>query len=85
MDCVEHDSIPRRMKEEPILSQYCGPLREQDLNGILDEYYELRGWNKETAIPTTKKLEELGLDYVVDDLRESPKVHLSNTSDDRKI
>ncbi len=65
----EHDSIPRRMKEEPVPSQYYGPLKVEDFNMMLDEYYELRGWDKKTAIPTKRKLEQLGLKYVVEDLR----------------
>ncbi|MHA1261751.1 MAG: aldehyde ferredoxin oxidoreductase C-terminal domain-containing protein [Candidatus Freyarchaeota archaeon] len=28
---------------------------------MLDEYYEERGWSKETGIPTRQKLIELGL------------------------
>ncbi len=27
-----------------------------------DEYYELRGWDKSTGIPTKEKLAELGLE-----------------------
>jgi aldehyde:ferredoxin oxidoreductase len=30
---------------------------------MLDYWYELRGWNKETGIPTKEKLKELGLEY----------------------
>ena len=30
---------------------------------LLDEYYKLKGWNKD-SIPTKKSLYELGLDYV---------------------
>ena len=31
-------------------------------------FYELRGWNKRTGVPTKETLEKLGLDYVADDL-----------------
>ena len=34
---------------------------------LLDEYYKLKGWNKE-GIPTQESLHELGLDYVSEDL-----------------
>jgi aldehyde:ferredoxin oxidoreductase len=27
-----------------------------------DEYYDIRGWNKKTGIPTKEKLVELGLE-----------------------
>ena len=32
----------------------------------MDEYYKLKGWNKE-GIPTKESLQELGLDYVSED------------------
>jgi aldehyde:ferredoxin oxidoreductase len=35
-----------------------------DLERMLDEYYELRGWGPD-GIPAVKKLNELGLDYAV--------------------
>ncbi len=33
-----------------------------------DAYYELRGWDKVTGIPTPEKLRELALDELVTDL-----------------
>jgi len=33
---------------------------------MLDEYYDLRGWDQ-SGIPTEKKLEELGLNSVAED------------------
>lgn len=41
-----------------------GPL----LGPMLDEYYELRQWDKETGWPTRAKLEELGLKDAADEL-----------------
>jgi aldehyde:ferredoxin oxidoreductase len=35
---------------------------------LVDEYYELRGWDKETGIPTRAKLESLDLKDVADEL-----------------
>jgi len=35
---------------------------------LLEKYYELRGWNKESGWPTREKLEELGLKDVADEL-----------------
>ena len=31
-----------------------------------DEYYEIRGWDKQTGIPTKEKLVELGLSDIAD-------------------
>jgi aldehyde:ferredoxin oxidoreductase len=37
------------------------------MGGMPDEYYELRGWNKD-GVPTREKLIELGLNDVADQL-----------------
>jgi aldehyde:ferredoxin oxidoreductase len=39
----------------------------ENIEKLLDKYYELREWTNE-GIPTRKKLEELGLKYVADDI-----------------
>ena len=38
------------------------------INQFLDEYYELRGWDKTLGIPTREKLNELGLEDVANEL-----------------
>jgi aldehyde:ferredoxin oxidoreductase len=35
---------------------------------MLDNYYELRGWDKKTGLPTRAKLETIGLGDVADQL-----------------
>jgi aldehyde:ferredoxin oxidoreductase len=46
-----------------------GPVLSGDyINGLLDAYYELRGWDRKTGKPTKEKLEELGLDSVANEL-----------------
>ena len=35
---------------------------------FLDKYYELRGWTK-NGVPTEKKLNELGLDFAMKDMK----------------
>ena len=39
------------------------------LDKMLDEYYELRQWDKATGLPTEQRLKNLGLEYTVDELR----------------
>ena len=53
------DTLPKRLLEEPIPS---GPSKGQihELDKLLPEYYELRGWDKE-GHPTKETLERLGL------------------------
>lgn len=36
-------------------------LRREDYDLLLDEYYEARGWDRKTGVPTPEKLESLGL------------------------
>jgi aldehyde:ferredoxin oxidoreductase len=43
-------------------------ISKEDLKGMLDEYYEARGWDVNTGVPTKAKLQELGLDNVAKDL-----------------
>jgi len=53
------DTLPPRMLEEPMPE---GPAQGHvvELEEMLPEFYELRGWD-EKGIPTDEKLEELGL------------------------
>lgn len=58
----KQDTLPYRTMNEPIPE---GPAkgrlcRQEDLDAMLDEYYELRGWSKD-GIPTEEKLRQLGL------------------------
>lgn len=64
------DAVMGKQGNEAVAS---GPFKGERLdpeqfNRMLDEYYALRGWNKETGIPTRQKLEELGLRAVADEL-----------------
>ena len=58
------DSIPDRAKQRPLFGTYQNEDRciIKDYEGMLDEYYEARGWDTETGIPTKEKLLELELD-----------------------
>jgi len=44
------------------------------INAWLDEYYELRGWDVPTGVPTFEKLKSLGLDDVAEDLRRRGRI-----------
>jgi aldehyde:ferredoxin oxidoreductase len=43
-------------------------------NGMLDEYYDLHGWNRKTSFPTRNTLTGLGLETVADDLEKIGKL-----------
>ena len=49
-------------------------LSRDTIDRLLDEYYELRGWDKRTGLPTTAKLIELGLHDVAKELQELGKL-----------
>jgi aldehyde:ferredoxin oxidoreductase len=57
------DTFPKRLMTEPIKAgASAGQLISQaDLDVMLDEYYEARGWDK-NGNPTAAKLQELGLE-----------------------
>ncbi len=66
------DTVPVRFLEEPIST---GPRKGKHLGEVfprmLDEYYDAKGWNKETSLPTRSKLESLGLKWLADELEKS--------------
>ena len=62
------DTIPIRMQTEGQPKFHYGPLTSEKLNYMLDEYYGEREWDLNTSIPKRKKLEELSLKYVIEDL-----------------
>ncbi|RLE88301.1 MAG: aldehyde:ferredoxin oxidoreductase, partial [Thermoprotei archaeon] len=55
------DTLPERCLKEPAP---VGPAKGKvvPLEVMLDEYYELRGWDLKTGIPKPDKLRELGLE-----------------------
>jgi aldehyde:ferredoxin oxidoreductase len=58
----EEDTLPHRVMNEPIPDgpaegMYCPP---EELEGMLAEYYEFRGWN-DNGHPTTDTVERLDL------------------------
>lgn len=57
---AKDDNLPSRLLKEPLTS---GPAKGKvvELDTMLKEYYEVRGWNKE-GVPTKEKLEELSIE-----------------------
>lgn len=49
-------------------------MDEEKYNQMLDEYYDLHGWDRETSFPKRGTLEELGLSDVADDLEKIGKL-----------
>ena len=58
------DTLPWKVMHEPIPDE--GPTKgavitQKDLDALLDDYYAVRGWSI-NGVPTTAKLQELGLE-----------------------
>ncbi|MFW9909468.1 MAG: aldehyde ferredoxin oxidoreductase family protein [Candidatus Thorarchaeota archaeon] len=71
-----HDNLPWRLMNEGASS---GPLKgatnsQEELDGMLDRYYELHEWDKESSWPKRSTLEKLGLKDVADYLGELGKL-----------
>jgi aldehyde:ferredoxin oxidoreductase len=49
-------------------------IERKDYDALLDEYYEMNNWDKETSFPTRKCLEDLGLKDIADDLEKVGKL-----------
>lgn len=67
----EDDTLPERLMAEPLPE---GPaegmtIDMETLEMLKDAYYKYRGWNLRDGIPSLAKLKELGLDDVVEDVR----------------
>jgi len=63
--------IPYLEREENWVNPFLGERQSLDREKFLrlmDEYYELRGWDKGSGRPTRGKLDELGLGEVADEL-----------------
>lgn len=58
------DMIPKRVMQKPAFGLYVDEERcaIKDFDGMLDEYYEARGWDIKTGVPSQKKLQDLGVD-----------------------
>ena len=66
---------PRDLNEPiPTGSMAGWKMDEDKYNQMLDEYYDLHGWDRETSYPTRETLEKLGLDYVADDMQKIGKL-----------
>jgi hypothetical protein len=55
----------RRKDEKPPQDHWRNRYPELETK-LLDEYYRFKGWNNQ-GIPTRESLQELGLDYVLED------------------
>jgi len=70
------DTLPWKVMNQPIQDE--GPSKgsyvtQAELDLLLDDYYEVRGWTKD-GVPTLEKLKELGLEEFTDIVKPKLKV-----------
>ena len=66
---------PRDMTEPIPAGNLAGwKIDVEKFNKMLDEYYDLHGWDRETSFPTRKILIDLDLEYVANDLEKIGKL-----------
>jgi aldehyde:ferredoxin oxidoreductase len=64
----EHDTLPDRIQEEALLEAEAATGQKfSDLQGMVREYYQARGWTEE-GFPPPEKLRELGLKSAARDI-----------------
>ncbi len=61
------DTLPKSYLIEKETPWGINGISEDKFQTMLDEYYQFRGWDHE-GIPTKKKLEELGLSYIAEQI-----------------
>ena len=68
------DTLPARLRREGVPS---GPTKGQviDLEPLIDEFYQLCGWDIETGIPTAEKMNALDLQNIGKDMANILKTH----------
>ena len=63
------DQLPKRLMEPLPDGLFAGKAFTQEiLDTLLDNYYEFRGWDKKTGLPTRARLETIDLKHVADEL-----------------
>jgi len=67
----QDDTLPevfyQNFKGGPLDGQ--GAINKEDFQKAIKLRYELMGWNQDTGIPTPAKLIELGLDWLIDEVK----------------
>ena len=66
----DHDTLPTKMLTKGLVGGATDGVMipPEEFENALDMYFEQVGWDKATGIPTRETLEEVGLDWVADEL-----------------
>jgi aldehyde:ferredoxin oxidoreductase len=78
------DNWPARFWEEPLADGRAALLPREKIEAFLDEYYDLRDWDRASGLPRREKLIRLGLVDIADDLQRLGKLtKREKTAEDR--
>jgi aldehyde:ferredoxin oxidoreductase len=64
----KNDKLPKTLLEPYVDHPAGADGYVPDIEGMLEAYYQVRGWDAESGYPTKEKLEALGLEWLVEDL-----------------
>ncbi|SHJ76844.1 aldehyde:ferredoxin oxidoreductase [Dethiosulfatibacter aminovorans DSM 17477] len=69
------DYPPKRLMEEKVPTGFAkgSVLDKERWDKLLDKYYEIHGWNKDTGLPSKETLEELGLGFCIEEVEKKAK------------
>ncbi len=59
----KEDALPEKWFQDPAFKDYLTekPVKREDLEQLLEDYYDEHGWDPETGVPTRERLRELCL------------------------
>ncbi len=66
----EHDTLPQRIMRPLPDGDFKGKeIPREMLDKMIEDFYELRGWDRKSGIPTERRLQEAKLNFVAEQLR----------------
>jgi aldehyde:ferredoxin oxidoreductase len=65
------EPVIRHGEKTPLEDYFGKPLTREDCEGILDDFYDESGWDIKSGIPTKKRLIEVGLEDIAEDMEKS--------------
>ncbi len=66
----EHDNLPDRFLSEPLPGDGSSPESKVELEPMLDQYYQARGWDPGTGVPRISTLKRLDLEFVIPEMQD---------------
>jgi aldehyde:ferredoxin oxidoreductase len=87
MSGAREDVVPERFTKEPMpqhVDYQTNVGATLPINEMLPKYYKYRDYEPGTGFPSERKLKQLGLDYVAEDIRPLRKRYMSESEQKKK-